>query len=32
MAPRYPEWQDKEPFKSVLAGDLREFFRAVTLR
>jgi haloacid dehalogenase-like hydrolase len=21
MAPRYPEWQDKEPFKSVLAGD-----------
>src|SRR5277367_1362595 len=22
MAPRYPEWQDKEPFKSVLAGDL----------
>jgi phosphoserine phosphatase len=23
MAPRYPEWQDKEPFKSVLAGDLK---------
>jgi hypothetical protein len=23
MAPQYPEWQDKEPFKSVLAGDLQ---------
>ena len=23
MAPRYPEWQDKEPLKSVLAGDLK---------
>jgi phosphoglycolate phosphatase-like HAD superfamily hydrolase len=23
MAPRYPEWKDKEPFKSVLAGDLK---------
>jgi hypothetical protein len=22
MAPHYPEWQDKEPYKSVLAGDL----------
>src|SRR5271170_2764456 len=21
MAPQYPEWQDKQPFKSVLAGD-----------
>ena len=23
MAPQHPEWQDKEPFKSVLAGDLK---------
>jgi hypothetical protein len=23
MAPRYPEWRDKEPFKSVLADDLK---------
>ena len=23
MAPQHPEWQDKEPFKSILAGDLR---------
>jgi phosphoglycolate phosphatase-like HAD superfamily hydrolase len=23
MAPHYPEWQDKEPFKSVLTGDLK---------
>src|SRR5580692_4004370 len=23
-APRHPEWQDKEPFKSALAGDLKE--------
>ena len=23
MAPRYPEWRDKEPFKSVLASDLK---------
>jgi phosphoserine phosphatase len=23
MAPKHPEWQDKEPFKSVLAGDLK---------
>ena len=23
LAPRHPEWKDKEPFKSVLAGDLK---------
>jgi phosphoglycolate phosphatase-like HAD superfamily hydrolase len=23
MAPQHPEWRDKEPFKSVLAGDLK---------
>jgi hypothetical protein len=23
MAPQHPEWQDTEPFKSVLAGDLK---------
>lgn len=23
LAPKHPEWQDKEPFKSVLAGDLQ---------
>jgi phosphoglycolate phosphatase-like HAD superfamily hydrolase len=23
MAPQHPEWQDKEPFKSALAGDLK---------
>jgi phosphoglycolate phosphatase-like HAD superfamily hydrolase len=23
MAPQHPEWQDREPFKSVLAGDLK---------
>jgi phosphoserine phosphatase len=23
LAPRHPEWQSKEPFKSVLAGDLK---------
>ena len=23
LAPQHPEWQDKEPFKSVLAGDLK---------
>ena len=23
MAPQHPEWQDQEPFKSVLAGDLK---------
>ncbi|MCC6426207.1 MAG: haloacid dehalogenase-like hydrolase [Phycisphaerales bacterium] len=23
MAPSHPEWKDKEPFKSVLAGDLK---------
>jgi phosphoglycolate phosphatase-like HAD superfamily hydrolase len=22
LAPKYPEWKDKEPFKSVLAGDI----------
>src|SRR5271165_4775353 len=26
MAPQHPEWQDKEPFKSVLAGDLKGIF------
>src|SRR5271168_3170028 len=25
-APQHPEWQDKEPFKSVLAGNLGEVF------
>jgi len=25
-APQHPEWQDKEPFKSALAGDLKEVF------
>lgn len=23
LAPQHPEWQDQEPFKSVLAGDLK---------
>lgn len=23
MAPKHPEWKDKEPFKSVLAGDMK---------
>jgi phosphoserine phosphatase len=23
MAPRHPEWKDKEPFKSVLSGDMK---------
>src|SRR5579863_2924480 len=23
MAPQYPEWQDKEPFKSALGGDAK---------
>lgn len=23
MAPQHPEWQDKEPFKSILAGDVK---------
>lgn len=23
MAPQHPEWRDKEPFKSVLAGDMK---------
>jgi len=23
MAPQHPEWQDKEPYKSVLAGDVK---------
>ena len=26
LAPQHPEWQDKEPFKSVLAGDLKRAF------
>jgi hypothetical protein len=26
LAPQHPEWQDKEPFKSVLAGNLKEVF------
>ncbi len=25
LAPRHPEWKDKEPFKSILAGDLKGF-------
>ena len=23
LAPQHPEWQDREPFKSLLAGDLK---------
>src|SRR3954463_13697693 len=23
LAPKHPEWKDKEPFKAVLAGDLK---------
>jgi hypothetical protein len=23
LAPQHPEWQDQEPFKSFLAGDLK---------
>ena len=23
MAPQHPEWKDKEPFKSILAGELK---------
>jgi hypothetical protein len=26
MAPQHPEWQSKEPFKSILAGDLKGAF------
>ena len=26
LAPRHPEWKDKEPFRSVLAGDLKTAF------
>lgn len=26
LAPQHPEWKDKEPFKSVLAGDLKAAF------
>jgi hypothetical protein len=26
LAPQHPEWNDKEPFKSVLAGDLKSAF------
>ena len=26
MAPQHPEWQEKDPFKSVLAGDLKGVF------
>src|SRR5271166_4734635 len=26
LAPQHPEWQAKEPFKSVLAGDLKAIF------
>jgi hypothetical protein len=26
LAPQHPEWKDKEPFKSVLAGDLKSAF------
>jgi hypothetical protein len=23
MAPQHPQWKDKEPFKSILAGDIK---------
>jgi hypothetical protein len=26
LAPQHPEWKEKEPFKSVLAGDLKSVF------
>lgn len=26
MAPQHPEWQSKEPFKSILARDLKRVF------
>jgi hypothetical protein len=26
LAPQHPEWKEKEPFKSVLAGDLKAAF------
>lgn len=26
LAPQHPEWKDKEPFKSVLAGDIKTAF------
>ena len=25
LAPQHPEWKDKEPFKSLLAGDMKGF-------
>jgi len=28
LAPRFPEWKDKEPFRSVIAGDLRALLTA----
>ena len=28
LAPRFPEWKDKEPFRSVIAGDLRALMTA----
>jgi haloacid dehalogenase-like hydrolase len=28
LAPQHPEWKDQEPFKSVLAGDLKGVFAA----
>ena len=30
LAPQHPEWKDKEPFKSVLAGDLKAAFAGGT--
>src|SRR5688572_30488051 len=26
LAPKHPEWTDKEPFKSLLAGDVKSVF------
>ena len=23
LAPKHPEWKDKEPFKALLAGDMK---------
>src|SRR4051795_4335446 len=28
LAPQWPEWKDKEPFRSVIAGDLRALLTA----
>jgi phosphoglycolate phosphatase-like HAD superfamily hydrolase len=28
LAPQFPEWKDKEPFRSVIAGDLRALLTA----